>query len=1590
METISRLQFFLEKPPPVHPTEIRTSISPSSAVELNTTSALANYATEVDDFESEMSWFDATGFANLAKSALKEAQKTIDKALDIKDEENASAIRSKTNTPVSPEEDPESFFSSWGLKQGGNKSEPRITKSWPEVNDLSQQDTSSGNKLTMTASLWGSFTGSFFENPQTGPGETDSEIKDILDCDLDPVSRQPKKASLFRTMSLDQGVLETSVKKPKTPEYGQGWDPSDLFKNTQSEETGLCDDSSEVGAEEGFSRSQLVVESEDGESEVRSRLSSCEVDEDQMADIDTILCPLDSKILGTDQRENFEDVPDTSLRNESSYIPVDVTSRKREVSITNNYKYNRLSVISSESDKKSSESVEVLGSASSEGGSGFTTTPDSDTALISPEISTSSSAVGLKFTAVASSPESVEVIPDTPSSVEVLGESSGRTSRTTSSPYVSPTNPQEHPDILNILSQTSTEHLERTLSKCDKEDGASIETEPISPESVEVIPEEEEEDEEMSMADDSYTSASESTATATTTIIEPSSFSRSPHHKPFPASSSNDSSLYASTLSSKTEISSSMSRSSQQSLKDSYQEGLVLTTEVQRSAINDGPVKTHIANRIGLQLPLAQSDISKPSEDISESVSQSEKSDVKSEQKCFTIKQSQISESYSEDFYVLSDSRSLVTTDSSCEGTITESSSDDTTVVTSAGDTTAAADDTTVATSFDDTAAAAVVHTTDQDSKQTSSYYVKTMLADAMGDEDLKESKINQFTPVRDQSPISSESRSDLIKVESEQTSGQTSGDELETTTSSDIEIISSPNGDSSSTQSRQSPAKLQTIRGKFVMPVERSHSPGSEVFVKVGGVKVKGRITEMSEIVEARESKLIELSRMNVELQESNSDFKSQLEAALQSRASESQDIHQVTEEYTQRLSSLERKFQQAIRDKESLRKQLEHAKLDAASRVSAGELQGLAAEKEEVIRELREEGEKLSKQQLQHSNIIKKLRAKEKEAESTIKNQQEQLSELTQEVERLKRSLSAKEDVERTQIDAVHQLTTRTKKQEKELAMLRAQLEQSNQRVDTLRESLETAYKELSESKSTVAARERELKEARLSIELSTRQEMLAAVEETQRSAQDERDHLLVHRESGVRQECADLLLRLERAETRNEELAEAVSVATRPLLRQLESLQAASNAQKISWEKQEHKLTHTLDDVQSRLASLTEQERSWREQCASLGSRVSGLESRLSVVTKEAATSKTELEQQKVLYSQLKQSRDKEISQADSLRRNLEDQLTELRRGVTGLEQQLAMERAATDTEKRKTSILQEQLKERDVGGVRGSSPSSHHSSPTLSFGQASLTDSISSAIWPQFPDDTFDCTSTSGRLGNIYESLRGGNTTSLLEGLQSQLKLRDGEVQQLQWELSRRDNERAALTGELSQLLARVDEQEIQLKELAKLQSQYDDVQHKYNALLQMYGEKVEETQELKLDLQDVKEMYKIQGGLLYKKWAHIRMAGERGNHLGTSALSTPVWLSGTSSSLPFLLILLHFYLSHGSPVHSFSFRVLPRLVHLPCPWSSNSYSSPLVSSEHSPPRTGSSLARVFGNSWINCQYSGPHISLWLSGNWTRTR
>lgn len=66
---------------------------------------------------------------------------------------------------------------------------------------------------------------------------------------------------------------------------------------------------------------------------------------------------------------------------------------------------------------------------------------------------------------------------------------------------------------------------------------------------------------------------------------------------------------------------------------------------------------------------------------------------------------------------------------------------------------------------------------------------------------------------------------------------------------------------------------------------------------------------------------------------------------------------------------------------------------------------------------------------------------------------------------------------------------------------------------------------------------------------------------------------------KERDLRNENMELLKRLENSEARNEELAESVSMATKPLIRQLDTLQSTFNYKQTSWEKQESELVEKL---------------------------------------------------------------------------------------------------------------------------------------------------------------------------------------------------------------------------------------------------------------------------------------------------------------------------------------------------------------------------------------------------------------------------
>lgn len=107
-----------------------------------------------------MSWFDATGFASMAKTALKEAQKTIDKALDIKEDvenDGTASVKSSSST------------SSLSVKTS-EKNSPDSPSTSEQSDSLKAVKTSVSNPIlstvataTSASNLWGSFTGSFFD-----------------------------------------------------------------------------------------------------------------------------------------------------------------------------------------------------------------------------------------------------------------------------------------------------------------------------------------------------------------------------------------------------------------------------------------------------------------------------------------------------------------------------------------------------------------------------------------------------------------------------------------------------------------------------------------------------------------------------------------------------------------------------------------------------------------------------------------------------------------------------------------------------------------------------------------------------------------------------------------------------------------------------------------------------------------------------------------------------------------------------------------------------------------------------------------------------------------------------------------------------------------------------------------------------------------------------------------------------------------------------------------------------------------------------------------------------------------------------------
>ncbi|XP_055954477.1 TATA element modulatory factor isoform X3 [Patella vulgata] len=718
--------------------------------------------------------------------------------------------------------------------------------------------------------------------------------------------------------------------------------------------------------------------------------------------------------------------------------------------------------------------------------------------------------------------------------------------------------------------------------------------------------------------------------------------------------------------------------------------------------------------------------------------------------------------------------------------------------------------------------------------------------------------------------------KSESSKFESENDkSGHESSDEIETTTSSDIEIISAP-----------TPNGHRAPELSVVSEESGSNPYQTEKLLKTAqkqDQQLIKKLAEMAEVLQARENKLVHLSKENNDLLETNSILRNQLQQSEEAHEAKMVDVDTLTEEFKRRITEGEKKLTSVIKERDNIKKQLSTVQDELNKKISDRSHLKLIEEKDEQINELLLEGEKLSKQQLQSNNIIKKLRSKEKENDILITSQKSKIDDMTKELDHLRKVCDVKDDLEKKQTDAINQLNAAVQKQEKELLKYRGEEDDVQDKIRSLQTALDNSYKEIAELHKANAAQDSKASEIALSLEMQVREEAKQTMNKEFLKARQEKEGLIMQiedlrismsrlekehsrKEDMLRQEIADLQFQMQADEERNQELSQNVSSTTRPLLRQIENLQASYKSQAASFEKVEKNLTDRLTDTQNQLAIAVEKERTATEKLIDITSKITSLETQNSRLKQEKSHLTVQSGMDKAKIELLEEAKQNETAHIEAIKNQAAKEITELKRDKVFLESQIEMEKNKLESEKRKLALAEEQIKilERERPKSRGTpSPISVSRQESI----ASFTDQPPSFLsLPQ--EDLLERSlilsppNNSNKI-SLYEQLRHSGATALIEGLQSQLKLREGEIVQLQSEITQLERTRESMAKELVNLTNHNEELQDQLKEYPELLTNFKELDGRYNAILQMYGEKVEETEELRLDLEDVKEMYKQQ-------------------------------------------------------------------------------------------------------------------------------
>ncbi|KAL9537491.1 hypothetical protein MBANPS3_011736 [Mucor bainieri] len=518
----------------------------------------------------------------------------------------------------------------------------------------------------------------------------------------------------------------------------------------------------------------------------------------------------------------------------------------------------------------------------------------------------------------------------------------------------------------------------------------------------------------------------------------------------------------------------------------------------------------------------------------------------------------------------------------------------------------------------------------------------------------------------------------------------------------------------------------------------------------------------------------------------------------------------------------------------------------------------------KDEKIQGLLHEGEKLSKVELKHSTTIKKLRLEKTETDKNVAELTKKLEKATLELSQASQKGTKQTENEKRLQESVKLLQDLTEQQTKHINKLESEKLATQKKLTETEASLKKIQNSMEEERSkakleaeqvNAAALEKEIKaNDRLHKELTKLKESAESLETKLRKEIRELQIALQtveeqagQREDGLRQELADLQTKLQQSDNRMDDINISVDEATAPLLRQIEELQSQHALAIKTRDQAEQSMVIRMQTAESERKRALEKDAKLQEEVKSLNERLEQAESELEELRLQVTTLEAQVEADSVVKKELEERIQVLIKEKEELN----EKETKDQEGLKTQYQRLMKERLA---------------EERKQFEIKLKAASSASSTPTLDQDSDDIpvnktkhvrTPSISSR-------SSFDSSSTTPA---VVSSI-------LVERLQANIRQLENQLSFYQTQLHSSSQSRDELSEEVLNMTQEMEQLRKEVKKTRQLEEQHQQLNDRYQTLLELLGEKAEQVEELKADLQDVKDMYKSQIIDLVQKIDHL--------------------------------------------------------------------------------------------------------------------